>query len=376
MNREGATEARPGSGGAAAPAAPAGLDETCRNCGAVLYGMYCSRCGQSVRDRSRSVWTVIHELLQDFLHFDSRVLRTLVCLLFRPGRMTREYMLGRRGRFVPPLRLYLFSSLVFFLVLSLANIALVAVELVPDGSPEQPAAADGSTAAPPAFRVQAGGRGWELPPGVSGRLRLFVDLDSWKPAIILGAATAAPAPAGDAAPADLSANLEGSLGDRRASGSLTIETGNGDWESRLVRGIALSLDHPQSLNSVMGDNLAKLMFVLMPLFAVLLAVLYRRQRLYFVDHLAFAFHLHAFVFITLTGIALARGVAGLDLLGDASHGLGYLGLLGVHGWVALKTAYGQGWVKTSLKWCLLGSGYGLVLVMGFVGLLLISLPEV
>ena len=93
----------------------------CRNCGATLYGQYCSQCGQREGRDELLFSELVGELLGDFVRLDSRVWRTFVCLLFRPGFLSAEFMAGRKARYLPPLRLYLIISFILFLVLSLAS---------------------------------------------------------------------------------------------------------------------------------------------------------------------------------------------------------------------------------------------------------------
>lgn len=90
---------------------------TCENCHQPVNGAFCSHCGQSVESTLKYFWTVILHLLDDFFSFDSRANRTLFPLLFKPGFLTREYFSGRRVHYVPPLRLYLFVSIIFFISL-------------------------------------------------------------------------------------------------------------------------------------------------------------------------------------------------------------------------------------------------------------------
>jgi len=90
---------------------------TCSNCHAVIAGPYCGQCGQSSESSIKYFWTVILHLLDDVFSFDSRASRTIWPLLTRPGFLTNEYILGRRVHYVPPLRLYLFISIVFFITL-------------------------------------------------------------------------------------------------------------------------------------------------------------------------------------------------------------------------------------------------------------------
>ena len=92
---------------------------SCANCGSPLAGRYCSSCGQRADARAHSVGFFLHELLEALTHGDSHVWATVMPLLRRPGFLTREYFAGRRARYLAPLRLYLFMSVLFFLVSAL-----------------------------------------------------------------------------------------------------------------------------------------------------------------------------------------------------------------------------------------------------------------
>jgi Protein of unknown function (DUF3667) len=86
----------------------------CSNCDAVLDGPCCARCGQEAVNLHLPFSQFISEVIDDALSLDRRLVRTLRPLLFRPGLVTRDYLLGRRGTHVPPLRAYLISALIFF----------------------------------------------------------------------------------------------------------------------------------------------------------------------------------------------------------------------------------------------------------------------
>jgi hypothetical protein len=90
---------------------------TCENCHKPLSGPFCGQCGQQAESTLKYFWVVIMHLLDDIFSFDSRAARTIFPLIVRPGFLTNEYFAGRRVHYVPPLRLYLFISIVFFIVL-------------------------------------------------------------------------------------------------------------------------------------------------------------------------------------------------------------------------------------------------------------------
>ncbi len=89
----------------------------CRNCGTVIPMRYCSNCGQLGADFHRPVWDLVASSIGDMFSLDGRLWRTLPKMMLRPGRMTREYIDGKRSRYVPPFRLFLLTSVIFFLTM-------------------------------------------------------------------------------------------------------------------------------------------------------------------------------------------------------------------------------------------------------------------
>jgi hypothetical protein len=96
-------------------APPAGTP--CANCGAKLEGPYCSACGQPADDMHRSILKLTWEGIEGVTHIDGRLGQTLPALLFKPGKLAKDHFEGRRQRHVPPFRLFLVTLLVFMFVL-------------------------------------------------------------------------------------------------------------------------------------------------------------------------------------------------------------------------------------------------------------------
>ncbi|HEY0015838.1 MAG TPA: DUF3667 domain-containing protein [Longimicrobium sp.] len=88
----------------------------CENCGTVLAGRYCHACGQAAERPTTTVRGFARHAAADLTSLDSRILRTLALLLARPGRLTREYLDGRRIRYTQPLQVYLGAAAAFFFV--------------------------------------------------------------------------------------------------------------------------------------------------------------------------------------------------------------------------------------------------------------------
>ena len=96
------------------------MTETCPNCGSTRPDRFCSHCGQNDRDYMRGLWSVIYEFFREMFEVDSRLFRTLKSLLFKPGHLSSEFTRNRRAAYMSPVRLYLFTSFLFFLVLSIS----------------------------------------------------------------------------------------------------------------------------------------------------------------------------------------------------------------------------------------------------------------
>ena len=104
-------------------------DPPCANCGALAPGAYCPECGQSTRDRLPTFAQFMREATGRYLAFDGKLWKTLIPLLFRPGFLTRAYLAGKRKRFIGPARLFLVSSLVLFAALRFAAESMDILEL-------------------------------------------------------------------------------------------------------------------------------------------------------------------------------------------------------------------------------------------------------
>jgi hypothetical protein len=93
----------------------------CRNCGAEALDAYCPKCGQETHEHLPTAREFVHEYVLHYLAAEGPLWRTLGALVLHPGRLTVEYVRGRKRRYVLPLRMYLTTSVVFFLVFKLAS---------------------------------------------------------------------------------------------------------------------------------------------------------------------------------------------------------------------------------------------------------------
>src|SRR5213595_1706924 len=106
----------------------------CENCGTQLQGHWCAKCGQPAIDYRRSFRHVIADLLDEFLNWDSKFFATIALLIFKPWRLTNEFLAGKRVRYANPLRLYLLASILFFFAV---NYGTRGIKFEPTKFPEE-----------------------------------------------------------------------------------------------------------------------------------------------------------------------------------------------------------------------------------------------
>ncbi len=349
----------------------------CANCAAPVIGPYCAACGQPGNTHRRSVGKLLGDFIREVASFDSRILRTAYALVAKPGELSLAFREGRTQRYVPALRLYLFMSLIFFLALSAAGIALLQLELVSsesrfvaDSHHDVFVVTDGKREPMRGFKADDKGTVYLSEPGSPRKLITGLKADgsihynmAAKPHFFsrLG-----------------SVQVNHPLQDRIVR-QVDKDTKSGDVEkSPLGRWLtqhaakilkALATD-PAAVNGPLTEWIPRVLFVLLPLFALVLAAFYWRQRktFYFVDHLVFSLNYHTFGFALLL---VAAGLAQV-LPETAIADLVFLGLA-LYLLLAMKRFYGQSWVWTGTKFVLVGFVYLCFLFPTLISVLLISL---
>jgi Protein of unknown function (DUF3667) len=267
----------------------------CDNCGASLTGRYCANCGQRREPPVHTLWHFMQVALEDVTHADSRLWRTLGALLFRPGYLTHEFLAGRRARYLPPVRLYLVLSVVFFLFASLSK--------------------------PQVLQLSTGERG--IP----------------KAARVLPLDEANGIPGSSLKPGE-------SLADRNARECAMINFA-GPLDPAMQRAcLKIRGDQAHSLVAAIRHNLPRTMFLFLPLLAGLMMLLYWRPRHYYVEHLLLLLHNHACVFLVLP---LAWGLGALLPFASGWVDLAVFLYLVWYMYRSMRAVYGQGRALTIAK---------------------------
>jgi len=366
--------------------------ENCLNCGEVLTGQHCSHCGQPARVRVLSLWGLTKDVLGDVFDVDSRVWRTLRPLAFRPGLLTQEYLRGRRASYTPPFRMYLVLSLVFFVLASFDDPGKDVAVGFQDGSGiDLKIDADLTGGAPPApSGPAADGAAAEPVPQAAGTLPPKLDAETEQ--LIEKLVSCVP----EAARADLRREMQVGLAaatpEERAAAARVLDDPCGEqnfkveagpfmerYEPRLRDACRKIMDDQQSFGRALWNNVPKMMFIFLPLIAAVMAVLYLRSGRYYVEHLLFVVHFHAFFFLgglAILLLQLLRSATAETALGkgvSAAEGLlmaAFVIYLPIYLYRAMRRVYGQGPIITSAKYAVLCIAYVICLSLTIVGLLL------
>jgi hypothetical protein len=362
--------------------------ENCLNCGEVLTGQHCSHCGQRARVRVLSLWGLVKDALGDLTNFDSRIWRTLIPLLFRPGQVTQDYLRGRRASYTPPFRMYLILSIAFFLLATIDDPGK-AIELnVGEGGtnlqirPEGAEGPDaGSPAAPPAAGTVPGDAGELAAQRRAQAQRLADEIARRIPASEQDRAAARAEMKQDleaASPAELE-RIGRIIDDPCGEGNLKLQAGPllEAYEPRLRAACRQIMRDQASFGRALIDNIPKMMFIFLPLMALVMAVLYLGSRRYYVEHLLFFVHFHAFFFLGGFIVLLIERLGVLagpppprafEVLGSVLAAA-FMAYVPWYLYRAMRRVYGQGRVLTLFKWSALGIAYVICLTLTAVGLL-------
>jgi hypothetical protein len=328
----------------------------CANCGAPLVGEYCAACGQRHEPHIHTVAHFAGEAFESISHADSRLWRTLWYLLSRPGYLTREFFAGHRVSYLPPFRLYLVISVLFFLAVG-----------APTGDAIQLDVGDAATPAERIASMRATADELEKDTGpASEALKMTAAALRRKAQEESAALGVEELPAGVAAEAPATApTMKSTFCEKLKS----EKPGEANYP-RLYRACnRVAEDSGAALYKSVVHNIPRAMFVFLPLLALIMRLLYWRPQRYYVEHLLFLVHNHAFVFLVLTVLALLTMI---PVVG------GHLGLLKFAAWLymfwymfrAMRNVYGQRRFITLMKYFTIGLAY---VIAGATVLLLTTL---
>ncbi|MDB6092547.1 MAG: hypothetical protein JWM32_109 [Verrucomicrobia bacterium] len=324
-----------------APIDPQAPPRLCQNCAAALTGPYCAACGQHDVDYHRSFHHLFHDLLENLFHFEGKFFVTVAWLLAKPGRITQEFLAGRRLSQLNPLRFYIFVSVLFFLGISLLNHGhLLDVprremdDMQVDLTDRAKQFVDFTADFTPAEKKELARRITDAAVKTHGEVDRVALIES----IRRERTPAAKPPV---------------AGANKSRPSMHINNG-----SLIGRNIVEKLNSGElKLSEVLGaleHRVPSLLFLGVPLFAFLLKLSYLRSGRFYIEHLIFSLHLHTWFFLVLM---VGNGYLKLAALGPSWLDSLAFCLLAL--WVAwylfrsFRVVYGQGRLKTAAKMAML-----------------------
>jgi hypothetical protein len=314
---------------------PLAADEPCANCGDPTPGNFCRSCGQARRVVHVSLREMLTDFLDDQLALNSKLPITVAFLLLRPGFLTREYLRGRIASYIRPLRMYLGTSVMFFVV----------------------------------FAFLAQREGWGV---LRGPLEINLQDDSSAVANQSHVRVRGPKPRPVLTHADsvrLQARTDSVAREVESQvDSAMVFHGMGPYgdslnaKYRRVKHMG-RVELQRAVLSGVQDQGPRAMFLMLPIFAGILKLLYARSKRFYVEHFVLALHFHAFVFLLLT---IYLGLQEIPHVADGPIGPLFSLWTMVYLYVAMKKVYGEGWFRTGFKYWTLFWSYFFTLTLGFI----------
>jgi len=300
----------------------------CLNCGHSLRAKqnYCPQCGQENTDKRVSLKKLINDFIGDFFEFDSKFIRSILPLILKPGFLTNKYNSGMRVRYITPIRLYIFITIIYFFFSSL-NLSKKTLD--EDLFTYEKKSITGDT---------------------------IQQIDTVRSKFTVGQYDMD----------DLEKLLEDeNFNEEVLLDSIQLEK---NWFTLMMakQSLKIAKKRGEGFWTDLVENISIMMFFLLPLFALLLKIIYIRRSKFYIEHLIFSLHLHSFTFLMLFLSLIAYIIFSKSFL------LYLLLILFVYALLAFKKVYEQRWFKTVLKMFLLFLGYSLTMLIFLIATMLVT----
>jgi hypothetical protein len=345
---------------------PERKEKNCLNCDTEVHGRYCQQCGQENIVPKQSAWGLIAHFIYDLLHFDGKFFHTVGKLLFKPGFVPKAYVAGKRQSHLDPIRMYLFTSAVFFLLFFSFGFDSGSI-IKSTGSYRTMSKVERLEYASVLYKQKQAGKSDSL---VERQLYFLLDTT------IAVALIKSGNPTNDSSFLIQFQNKEYLMEVSPANTDLTINSKSAwldktlaaKWKAYKKK---FADDDSAMAGSILNSLLHKfpyLLFVSLPFFALILKLLYvRRKQFFYSDHAVFTLYHYIFTFILFLLFFLFSKLYNWLKWGILELAMTLVFLSGgVYLFIAMKRFYGQGWGKTTAKFLLLN-------ILAFVTALLLFL---
>lgn len=276
-------------------------ENDCLNCGTTLQGKFCHVCGQENLQIKESFGHMMNHAISDYFHFDHQFFHTLKPLLFKPGYLTNEYMAGRRTQYLHPVKMYIFISVVYFLLLfqsgqSLVNVNETAPKPVATGkqldSVKKQVAA--SPYIPNAAKKQIA-KDIDKQKATEKKVIVVDTIDERGPNKWFHPTTK------DTSYSQYLINQEKLPEEERATYLTNV------WNKKVFSyKEKYGPGAKEQFSDELKHNTPKMMFLLLPLLALILRVTFWKSKKFYVEHLIYTLHLFCFLFLFLGVLILLK----------------------------------------------------------------------
>jgi len=312
----------------------------CSNCDHPVDGKFCSNCGQSAKDFHRPFFSVVSESIGDALSLDNKFFHTIIPLFVSPGYLTKEFMRGRRARYTPPFRLYLFLTFFAFLLLSHNH-----------------------------------------RPETDSEKNLTFQNSEGKEVDIMSYIDEVPESIQDSIN---TSSLNGTIGVTKTNDSISKESVPNkpvhiEIFNKPVRGneaiknlINMWKLNPTLVMDTVFKKLSQSLLFILPVFALFLALFYIRRKHYLLEHLLISLNFHSFIFVIVIVSELFI-MTGIKAIYPFAYYLYFL--IPLQLFLALKFYYRQSWFKTIIKFFLLSFIYNILLISAILSSIISLVSE-
>ena len=327
--------------------------EKCLNCGVVLTDRFCSHCGQDSKEFKRSVWSIAVQFFETFTDFDNKLISSLKPLIIKPGFLTREYLAGKRKTYLNPIQMYAFFSFLFFFTYFYLpdrfenDDTETEVHENETHKKSRSSSADSLEKKGKTIRIGKSNETIEWDFGdttddgllLAGKHYTLAKYDSTQKAL----------------PAEKKDNwLKQFFFRKMLITKIKANENSQGLVDNLINGFE--------------QNIPNVIIILLPVFALILKLIYIRRKKYYVEHLIFAIHLHCFCFLYFSIVLIFT-----NLLLPLNDWPLYTLFAVVYGFFGLKTMYRQGIAKTLIKMILIASSYSVAFIIGLALNLILTL---
>jgi Protein of unknown function (DUF3667) len=336
-------------------------EKNCLNCGTYVEERYCSHCGQENVETKESFRHLVSHFFSDLTHYDSKLFTTLKDLLFKPGFLTNEYLAGRRVNYLHPVRMYVFVSFLYFLV----TLSFNGLESKTEEAIAKTAAQNARREIADSLRrMRLSGENYST----NGKIK-----DSVIKNIIAKVDT------------DLVHKMDFTFlfninyqdliafdSAQRLLPEQKREKGLKSWMYHHWLN-TINLYGKKGIKFLVLDRtehfIPKMMFILLPLFALLLKLFFNSKKYFYSDHVIFSLHFHTAVFL----IFLIFSIISLFFPTFAKDAQDFEFLLAIiYLGIALRRTYGQSSFITIIKTIVLTLLYSILILTGYVVLVISS----